>query len=118
MLKSIFVTLISLLLVMLFLPAVSVTNWLILVLASAVLTLLQRTLQPLLKLLFLPINIITLGIFSWVIYAVVLWLVTILVPGFTITQLTIAGVTFPHIVSLGILAFIVTTVQNIFNRIV
>lgn len=42
--------------------------------------------RPILKILWLPINIITLGLFSWVISIAVVLLVILFVPGFHITQ--------------------------------
>lgn len=62
------------------------------VIASLVLTLLFSIVRPILKLLTLPINIITLGLFSSIINAVLLWLTTYLVPGFEIANTTIVGV--------------------------
>jgi putative membrane protein len=41
--------------------------------------------KPILKVLWLPINIITLGLFSWVISIAVVLLVILFVPGFHIT---------------------------------
>ena len=74
------------------LPTVNVYNWLALVLASIVLTFLYRIIRPVLKVFFLPINIITLGLFSSILNALLLWLATYLVPGFEITPMLIFGV--------------------------
>ena len=74
------------------LPTVNIADWITLIIASFVLTLLYSLVRPVLKLLTLPINIITLGLFSSVISAVLLWLTTYLVPGFEIANTTILGV--------------------------
>jgi len=74
------------------LPTVNFSDWVTLVLASVILTLLYSVVRPILKILTLPINIVTLGLFSSVINAVLLWLTTYLVPGFEITNTVIFGV--------------------------
>jgi putative membrane protein len=58
--------------------------------AGLALTLVNLLVRPLIKLLFLPINLLTLGAFRWLVNVVTLYLVTILVP-----QLEIKPFTFP-----------------------
>lgn len=41
--------------------------------------------KPVLNILLLPLNLITLGLFKWVTYAITFYLVTLVVPGFKIT---------------------------------
>lgn len=53
---------------------------------ALVLTLVNSLVKPLINLLLLPINLITLGAFRWLINVVSLWLVTIMVPQFKITS--------------------------------
>ena len=62
-----------------------------LVLASA-----NAILRPLIKLIFSPINLLTLGLFSWLINVFILYLVTLVVPGFNILpfSITLFGTTF------------------------
>lgn len=74
------------------LPTVNFADWVALLVASVVLTLMFSVVKPILKLLTLPINIVTLGLFSSVISAVLLWLTTYLVPGFEIANTTLLGV--------------------------
>ena len=57
---------------------------------SAVLTAINLALKPLIRLLLLPINLITLGAFRWVANVFSLYLVTLLVP-----YLEIVGFQFP-----------------------
>lgn len=52
--------------------------------AALVLGLLNALVRPVLFLLTLPINILTLGLFTFVINACILWLAAALVPGFAI----------------------------------
>ncbi len=60
-------------------------------LATIALTLLNRIVKPIIKLLLLPINLITLGIFSWVAHVATLFILTRLVPGFLVTSYYFPG---------------------------
>lgn len=62
-----------------------------LLLTGAVLSLATMIVRPILNLLLLPLNLITFGLFKWVTYAITLYLVTLVVPGFTITNFVFAG---------------------------
>lgn len=95
------------------LPTVSVSNWVALVLASVILTLLQKFAKPILQLLFLPINIVTLGFFSLVINVVVLWTVTYLVPGFQVHPMTVMGIELNYFFSLLLTSFLISFVQTL-----
>lgn len=99
------------------LPTVSYMDWTTLILASLVLTLLNKIIRPMLKLLFLPINIITLGLFSLVINVAVLWLATYLVPGFNIDSMVILGISFNQFFSLLIVSILIGFVQGFFAAI-
>ncbi|MBD3279388.1 MAG: phage holin family protein [Candidatus Pacebacteria bacterium] len=94
------------------LPTVSYLNWTSLILASIVLTLLQKIAKPVLKLLFLPINIVTLGLFSLVINVALLWLATYLVPGFQIQPMTIFGLELNFFFSLLLVSFLISLLQS------
>lgn len=59
---------------------VIIGNWQTLVGAGVVLTILTMFVQPLLKIIFLPINFLTLGLASWLINVIILWILTIIVP--------------------------------------
>ena len=54
------------------------------VLASLVLGLVNLLVRPIVRLVALPITLLTLGLFGWVINALMLWLVSAIVPGFAI----------------------------------
>lgn len=95
------------------LPNISYSNITTLILASFVLALLQKIAKPILKILFLPINVVTLGLFSLVINVFILWLATYLVPGFKIDNIVIFGVYLNQFFSLLFISFLIGFVQNI-----
>jgi putative membrane protein len=66
-------------------PGISVAGFENLVVSSIVLGLLNAVLRPILSLLSLPITILTLGLFTFVINGVVFALVAWVVPGFSVT---------------------------------
>lgn len=61
--------------------------------AGGILSLLMLLVRPILKILFIPINIITFGLLSWCIDAIVLFLLTIAVPEVIIRAWTFPGIT-------------------------
>ncbi len=62
--------------------------------AGFVLTLLLKILKPVLSLLSLPLNIITLGLFSFVINVIIFYVLTVLVVGIVISSFTFSGISF------------------------
>lgn len=88
------------------------TDYLTLVAAGVVLTLLNMVIKPILKLLFLPINIVTLGLFSWLITVFILWLATVLVPGFVIQPTIFLGVQLGMFGTLVLMAFLLSLSQT------
>lgn len=92
MLRPIIRTAISLFLLAWLLPTVDVYNWVTLLIASIVVAFLYGIVRPILKVLLLPINIITLGLFSAVLNTLLLYVAMYIVPGFTITPMLIFGV--------------------------
>ncbi len=50
--------------------------------AAVVLALVNLIVRPLVALLTLPITVLTLGLFGWVVAALMLWLTSAIVPGF------------------------------------
>lgn len=95
------------------LPTVSYASVTTLVIASVVLTLLQKIAKPVLNLLFLPVNIVTLGFFSLVINVALLWLATYLVPGFEIKSMVIGDVALNNFFSLLVISFLISFFQNL-----
>lgn len=72
---------IAFLLVAYFLPGFSVRDPMAAIIASAALGLLNALLRPLLVLFTLPFTVLSLGLFLFVINGLMMWLVSILVPG-------------------------------------
>lgn len=56
------------------------------ILAALVLTLLNMVLNPVLQILALPVTILTLGLFAWVINAAMIYITSKLLDGFEITH--------------------------------
>ncbi len=82
-----------------------------LIITGAVLGLATLIVKPIINLLLLPINLVTFGLFKWVAYAITLYLVTLVVPGFKIIDFAFRGfssywVVIPQIYLSGILAFV------------
>lgn len=97
-------------------------------LAAFILSLLNLLLKPVLKLLFFPVNAISLGLFSLVINAGVFYLFLHLVPEVTITEWVFPGIKLGTIVipsqplsfwmTLFIVSFSVSVVTNFFTYLV
>lgn len=66
------------------LPGVHLENFLTAIIVAVVLGAINAFLRPILFLLTLPINILTLGLFTFVIMALCVLLVSAIVPGFTV----------------------------------
>lgn len=82
---------IALVIVAYFFTNITIVHWTTYVIAALVITLLNKIVRPILKIFFLPINIVTLGLFSVIIHVGLLWLATYLVPGFRIADMTLFG---------------------------
>jgi len=77
------------------LPGVKVTGGLFTFLLGGVaLTLLLVLLKPVLNLLALPLNLLTLGMFSFLSNIIIFYLLTVLVTGITITAFTFPGISY------------------------
>jgi putative membrane protein len=91
-LRSFAINLASLWLVSQVLPGMSYgANYQTLLIAAFVLTIVNLIVKPLVNLLLLPINLLTLGAFRWLVNVASLYLVTILVPQFQITSFKFSG---------------------------
>ena len=66
------------------LPGVNVEGWTTALILSIVLGLINAILRPILLLLTLPINILTLGLFTFVVIALCVMLASAIVPGFQV----------------------------------
>ncbi|OGE72080.1 hypothetical protein A2617_02870 [Candidatus Daviesbacteria bacterium RIFOXYD1_FULL_41_10] len=65
-------------------PGIHVASFTVALAIALVLGVINITLKPILLLLTLPINILTLGLFTLVINAVLIMLTTVIVPGFQV----------------------------------
>jgi len=91
-LKTIISTVVTLYLISRVFPQVHFASMGVLITTGIVLTILIVIGKPFLKILLLPINIITFGMFAWVINILVLYIATLLVPGFEVGAITIPSV--------------------------
>ncbi len=106
---------------------VIIGNWQTIVGAGIVLTLLTLFIQPLLKILFLPINFLTLGLASWLIDVILLWLLTVVVPqvqirawdfpGFSSAGLSLAPARISYGVSLITTTFLLMLITSILRSV-
>lgn len=95
-----------------FLPNISYTDWVALILFSVVLTLINLIFKPILKLLTLPINIVTLGLFSVIVNVALLWLALYLVPSFTISPMVLFGVPLGEFFTFVFISFALSLTQS------
>lgn len=86
-----------------FLPGVSVDNYVTAGIVGLVLIVLNVTVKPILKILTLPISIMTLGLFKLVINTGIVFLAALIVPGFELDGIITAFI-------FGIIVSIVSTV--------
>lgn len=116
MFKSILITGITLAILTWILPAVGFSSFVTLIIASVVLTILYTLVRPVLKVLFLPVNIITLGLFSGIINIFLLWLSTYLVPGFHIQNIVIYGTQFNQFWTLILVSFLIGFIHSLLKK--
>lgn len=101
LLRYFLINLISLYITTLYIPGLSYTGgFKSLALGALVFMLINFLLVPLLKILFLPLNLLTLGLFAWLINVIALYALTTIVSDFALTPYdfpgaTIAGITLP-----------------------
>lgn len=110
------------------LPGLTVTGDLSgIVTAGVVLALLSMFLKPIISILFLPLNFLTLGLASWLIGAVILYILTLLVPSVSVNAWTFPGgafagftsppMRFSYPVALILSAICLTFLVNIFENV-
>lgn len=93
--------------------------------ASGVLTIIYLFVRPLLKILFLPINLLSLGFLSWIINVAVLYILKLIIPqieisswkfqGFSYQGLIIPSYYFNEVLTFIIVSFILSFVINFFS---
>lgn len=91
----------------LLLPGIRLRGVVATLIAAAVLGVVNAILRPLLLLLSLPLNLVTLGLFTFVVNALMLWLTAALVPGFEVRGFWSA---FLGALVLGVISFLLSHV--------
>lgn len=91
-LKLIIFTTVSLYLISRAFSGVQFVNTNTLLMTGLVLTILMVFVKPFLKILLLPVNIITFGLFAWIINILVIYLATLLIPGFKVGSIAIPAI--------------------------
>ena len=86
------------------------------IVGAAALSLLFLVVKPILSIVTLPLNIITLGLFSFLINAIILYLLTIFVPSisisaFTFKGISLAGFVIPNLHVNNFFAFIIASIS-------
>lgn len=108
----------SLLLIVNLVGSFTVSSSQALVLASVCLTILHFFIKPILKIIILPLNVITLGLIGWFINVFLLYLTTWLVSGFDLAAFSLTlGQTQLHFsvfTSALVTAFIMAWLQRVF----
>ncbi len=105
------------------LPALYVPgDWSTILIAGLVLTVLTLIGKPFLKILFIPINILTFGLFSWLIHVVVMYLLTLAVPavqvhpwyfpGVAWAGFVVPGTNLNYYMSLILVALVLTAIAS------
>ena len=84
---TILATALGLLVVDILFPGVSIANFPAAIVAAIVIGLVNAFIRPVLQVLSLPLTFITLGLFSFILNGILLWLASIIVPGFTMSGL-------------------------------
>ena len=82
---KILLTVLSLLFVANFIPGIEVSGFYIALIIALLLGVINVTLKPILLLLTLPINLLTLGLFTFVINGLLFWFIASFVDGFTVS---------------------------------
>lgn len=82
-----------------FIPGVSYNGGLKTIsLAGLTLALFNLLIRPIINLFLLPINLLTLGMFRWVVNVIILYLLTLIIPNFMIHGFKLAGFSFASFV--------------------
>lgn len=113
MLRPFLATSLTLFLLAFLLPNVSYINWVSLLIASLVLTIINTLVKPILKLLTLPLNLVTFGFFGLILNVGLLWLLTYLVPGFSIHSMVIFGLPLNQFFSLLLISFLIHLIYRL-----
>lgn len=109
MLRKLLITAVAVFILSYVLPGVSVASFISALIVAVVLGLLRLFVKPILVVLTLPVTIVTLGLFLFVINALIVLLADYFVDGFTVKNLLWA-----LLFSL-LLSFLQSVIQSLFN---
>lgn len=79
------VSALTLMLVAYYIPGITVASFYTALVAAIILGLVNALIRPLVVILTLPVNIVTLGLFTFVVNALMFWLASSVVKGFGVT---------------------------------
>jgi putative membrane protein len=71
-------------------PGIAVNPWWVSFIVGACLTVFNMIIKPIVSILTLPLNIVTLGLFSFVINSAVFWYLGTFITGFSVTKFSAA----------------------------
>lgn len=102
-------------------------GWIHILIAGGILAILMLFVRPIIKILFIPINFLTLGLISWVVNVLVIYLLTLMAPnvsiipwvypGWTWQGFIIPSTTIPYLATLIIVTFAITFVTQFLEHI-
>lgn len=93
--RNIFINSLSIFLLAQIVPGLRVSGGLITVFAGGIaLSLLFMLVKPILNLISLPLNLVTMGLFSFLTNAIIFYLLTVFVPGISISSFVFNGMSF------------------------
>jgi len=103
------------------------SEWWSIIFAGFILALLRLLIQPMLKIVFIPINLITFGLLAWFVNVIVIYLLTWFVPEVTIQPWNFPGVNWAgfiipsahlsYIWSLITASLLVTCIANLLHEV-
>lgn len=67
-----------------FVPGISVSPWWVVLIVGACLMFINTIIKPIISILTLPINILTLGLFSILVNAFLFWVLSVVIKDFTV----------------------------------
>ncbi len=102
-------------------------GWIHILIAGGILAILMLFIRPIIKILFIPINFLTLGLISWVVNVLVIYLLTLMAPNVSIIPWAYQGwswqgfiipsTTIPYLATLIIVTFALTFVTQFLEHI-
>jgi uncharacterized membrane protein YvlD (DUF360 family) len=125
-LKTLFIWFLALKITSLLITSISFNNNVkTTIIAAAALAGFEYLIKPIANILFLPINLLTLGTLRWIINVIGLYLITIFINGFTISKyyfpginwqgLIIPSISFSLIATYILSAFLLNLIFNLFH---